>query len=337
MSQSFHPDASEILDMLLKKFANKSEKRVWHTLRRVLDSAGLYTAAQVRLEDIIKLEEEDASIKERMFIKAASFDFVVFSEDTIPMFAVEFDGPEHWFDSKQIRRDIFKNRICDKAKLPLLRIDSHYLKKFDHKNLLNYICERIVAYKEEMPNLKQKMRDYLEGLTQETVDSYISAGDLPFDPTFEFNIRHPFLETYNTANRLHSNFGIRTGFVKINDYSSNCYDYDVPFFGLGKGPFSGYEKITYKYKLIDLKTGNILLKDSISFSYRWVYPIEVDYNPEEVPLDFFIRTGRNPISMPHIPGAFLPEIAENFCNYLALKQIEIWAENNLKRRKVENR
>jgi len=320
--------------MRLKKFANKSEKRVWYTLSRVLGSAGLYTAAQVRLEDVIKLEKEDASIEERNFIKAASFDFVVFSEDMIPIFAVEFDGPEHLFDSDHIRRDIIKNRICDKAKLPLLRIDSQHLKEFDHNNLLNHICERIIAYREEMPNLEQEMRDYLEGLAPEILDSYISAGDLPFDPDCEFDLRHPFPETYNTANRLHSNFGIRTGFIKIDDYSSNCFDYDAPLFGLEKGTFSGYEKITNKYKLIDLKTGNILLQDSISFLYRWVYPTEVDYDPEEAPFNFIIRTGRNPIYMPHIPGAFIPDIARNFCSYLALKQIEIWAENNLERRKV---
>ena len=69
----------------------------------------------------------------------AHFDFVVYNEDFLPEFAVEFDGPTHQ-DQRQQERDKKKNHLCHLFSLPLLRIKHrHISRKYNEMTLLSWI------------------------------------------------------------------------------------------------------------------------------------------------------------------------------------------------------
>jgi len=298
--------------MQLKRQSNRSEKRVWVILDRSLGKNALFVGNQKRLADVFIIEESDHLIdQERNFIKTSSFDFLVSSDEMTPLFAVEFDGPEHFFDSEQIRRDTIKNRICSKAGLPLLRITSEFLREYDKTTLLQFICERIVAWRGKKNDIQREIQEYMEELPPEEFEKVINDYDPLIDPVFLFDVRHPFPKVYEIGTRLCIKCGIYSHYIdreKATDFDKIDFKYEVPFFSKEYHTPSGdseYSKTIYTYSLVHRNSKEVILKDSISFSYRW-----------------------DPIL--DVAGASMFEIADDFCEYLALKQIEIWARKNLK-------
>jgi hypothetical protein len=52
---------------------------------------------------------------------------------------VEFDGPGHWRDHKQIERDKKKAAICWKSLLPLMRFGAPAFRRADHMTFLEWL------------------------------------------------------------------------------------------------------------------------------------------------------------------------------------------------------
>jgi len=97
--------------------------------RLLADSAqGDRLLTKVGLADVIDVEALDSSLK--TYALKAHLDFVMVDvESSLPSFAVELDGRQHWRDPNNRRRDAMKDRLCERANLPLLRITSEFTRK----------------------------------------------------------------------------------------------------------------------------------------------------------------------------------------------------------------
>lgn len=76
---------------------------------------------------------------------------------------------------------------------------------------------------------------------------------------------------------------------------------------------------------------NVMLEGEVDFNMRWTLPAEED---DESKGGSEYHSQKDVISYPptSVPGIHIPDIASWFCNYLALREIENWAEENLERR-----
>lgn len=126
---------------VLKKILNLHEEATQLRLREVCEKHGASIFSKVRLADVLPIEGSGISDSEYRFALQSHFDFLVTDKSHTPLFAVEFDGPLH-VEHAQQRRDEMKNELCEKFELPLLRINSNYLKKsYRGMDLLSWFVE----------------------------------------------------------------------------------------------------------------------------------------------------------------------------------------------------
>jgi len=150
---------------MLKKILNLSEQLTHARLSEVCESSGATVYSKVRLADILPIDNSGVSSIEYSFALRSHLDFVVANSETLPLFAVEFDGPTHT-SIKQKERDSIKDRLCKKFELPLLRITSDYLtKNYRNTDLLSWLVD---VY-----------------FMQEDFDRQQQAGTIPFDEVFD--------------------------------------------------------------------------------------------------------------------------------------------------------
>lgn len=101
---------------------------------------GYRISLKMRLRDVIDVDDLPLSAKERNFAFTSHLDFVAVDARThLPVIAIEYDGPQHLTDHLQIERDRIKDKLCEAAELPLLRIDNHFTRKEGRWRVLTYI------------------------------------------------------------------------------------------------------------------------------------------------------------------------------------------------------
>jgi hypothetical protein len=115
-----------------KKINNTSEIISYNEIKTELRDTDYIVFPKLPISDVI-----DSSIKqyltkqEKNYFEKSHFDFVVADKNHVPAFVIEFDGPCHLEREETKSRDIRKNRICQIAELPLLRITDFELEKID--------------------------------------------------------------------------------------------------------------------------------------------------------------------------------------------------------------
>lgn len=197
--------------MKKQRILNASERQTHEVLRSSLAWTGYRIFARLLLAKVIQREHgEPLSKNDRKFLEKSELDFVVVNADSIPEFAVEFDGPFHQRDDKQIARDACKNRLCGLAKLPLLRITDTELEEFDKYTILEFIVMRFLAWQNEYQEIEQDIAEYVETFDerqrQELLEGCIA--DPSIDPAFHFDLRHAFPRTRELAKRLLEEHGV---------------------------------------------------------------------------------------------------------------------------------
>ena len=336
-----------------KRFNNHSEYRTLKVLDRSLESSPFRVHCKVRLSDAIDFDKgEVREYVERNFLMTAHLDFLVINQiNSEPQFAVEFDGPQHTNDPAQRRRDTTKNRLCDRAKLPLLRIGDAELEEYDQTTLLDYILERFVAWQSEHQGIEGEISDYVASLSKEEISGLTEGGiaDPSIDSTFIFDCRHRFPGTIRTACSLYTDFGIisihldsnllQDAQAKKRDLycwggiaESNLGDEHCVALQFGYGVFrkpADESRLTWVHGKLTTPGIPILHEGQIKFRMRWTLPVVENYNPREAPIDYFLRTGKMPIAFPNLPGVHIPDVAEQFGEYLCLRRVELWAKSNL--------
>jgi hypothetical protein len=122
------------------RLLNRYEEIVFDQISEVSSRYGLSAYPKVRLADVIDLDALGIDYSHKSFGLRSHFDFVI-SREYQPLYVVEFDGPSHLTDVQR-ERDTKKNRLCELAGLPILRVNSrHITKDFGDLTLLAWIME----------------------------------------------------------------------------------------------------------------------------------------------------------------------------------------------------
>lgn len=127
---------------MVNRFFNKYEEVTYEKLINACSRDNVHVFSKARLADVLPIKNSGISDNEYAFALKSHFDFVVCNKNYEPIFSVEFDGPRHFVDASQKKRDHLKNELCEKFSYPLLRINSNYLdKKYRGLDLLTYFID----------------------------------------------------------------------------------------------------------------------------------------------------------------------------------------------------
>ncbi len=106
---------------------NASERKLFHDLVRSAPES-CFVLAKVRMEDVVRpIVKQDRAVHRaaRSRVKSRHFDFVLIDTHGAPLVAIELDGPHHQRRSAQ-DGDRFKNEVCERVGLRLLRMQPGY-------------------------------------------------------------------------------------------------------------------------------------------------------------------------------------------------------------------
>lgn len=154
------------MDRRKKIIVNRYEALVHEVLSHVAQKNGCAVYPKVRLADAVDIDRSGLSNDAYSYALKSHFDFVVVDSQSVPEFAVEFDGPHHGTEPQQ-KRDDLKNQICERLGLPLLRIGADYV---------------------EHENESQKLLAWLSDLwfMSKAFDAAQASGSIPYDEPFGY-------------------------------------------------------------------------------------------------------------------------------------------------------
>ncbi|GAB6275382.1 MAG: hypothetical protein STSR0004_22490 [Peptococcaceae bacterium] len=153
------------LKKMFKKLLNIPEKTTHRKLKDICNQYDAAVFAKVRLADVLPVENSGITDSEFRFALQSHFDFVIADLDTMPLFAVEFNGKHH--EQKiQKERDRKKISLCKRFEFPLLKITSKFLSD-------TYRSMDILTWFIEVWFLKEEFYKQQE------------AGNIPYDEPFD--------------------------------------------------------------------------------------------------------------------------------------------------------
>lgn len=313
------------------------EPAVHSILLRQLSQKGFRIYPKVRLADAI-CKVDYLSTREFQYFTRAHFDFLVVKADDMPVFAVEFDGGGH-AEPEAVECDVLKNRVCNRAALPLLRVTSADIAERDQHSVLDYMLMRYVAWQEEIDDLAAEIEEFAAGLPPGAgPDDF--AVDL--DPSVHFDLRHPFPATSAARDRLWKNHCIAWDLADRRVAAAARLFCDVGYpkqIGNTKDDqFTNCDVTATGWEPSATARSPIMAK-GVSVSIRAYLPLQVyvpgapmffssgllSLSAEEVRL-FGERV--NGMWFLHFPGVSPWDIAENYAEYLGFLAIEWWAKTS---------
>ena len=147
---------------MLKRLLNSPERITYGRLCEVCARHAAEVYAKVRLADVLPIENSGLSDSLYRFALQSHYDFVITGKDHVPLFAVEFDGPQHE-DAPQIERDIQKNELSHRFHLPLLRVNAKDLHRTELR--LDRLTELIEQWFVDHPELAKGQNSREQKLT----------------------------------------------------------------------------------------------------------------------------------------------------------------------------
>lgn len=123
---------------------NPAERRLLDELRALVDPLGAEVWCKVGLKDAVDLNNSGISTDHYSYGMRAHLDFVVTERASSRiLFAVEYDGAEHFTDADTIQRDRKKTDVCRALEFDLLRVTKCQLEAvFLGRNQLQLLVER---------------------------------------------------------------------------------------------------------------------------------------------------------------------------------------------------
>lgn len=315
-------------------------------LQRQLAKEGYRVLPKVGLSDALEKDRDDyLSQREFNYFTRAHLDFLV-TRDNVPMFAVEFDGAHHFVDPRTIENDVIKNRLCKHAGLPLLRVTSSEIEEYDKITLLDYMLMRYIAWGKEYPSIAREIEEFAATIGPD-YDPDKLAVDL--DPSFHFDLRHPFPAREIVRERLWRNHRIAWSTVKPERYATADYLCDVAVGGLRPSANEQFLRCTSHVSVWRPTLGEHtpVFSEEVSVSLRSWLPLRVVVPSPDIFQALWgesdgpkgVRTAQEIIDQfkirvesmwfPELPGISAWNIGENFAEYLGFRAVERWAKKNV--------
>jgi hypothetical protein len=329
-----------------------AEVKTYRALRRSLEKRGYTVLASVRISDVLDREPAELEQHEENCFRTMHFDFVVaVGEGLRPEFVVEFDGPHHEQGTTSDRLDAVKNKFCKDADLPMLRISSQELQRREEVSVLRWVLERWLAYQEEIPGILREIGEWVESNPDDPLVRAAKAGeyDASFDPSFIFDIRHPYPPILTVTHRLRR-LGIVTGRMSPAEVQrwmsatrrkpkAECSTWPG---GLGYAP-DEWQVTEYRAEVIPWDPNRrtwgsgdpeALYSTVQRVRMRWALPVGwgardalsgeagVWGTPEHLE---WVLTRARYLWPADLPGAPSGDIAEGLAEYLVLRDVERWA------------
>lgn len=330
--------------MKIQKISNTSEIYTFTELSKGLEGSDLLIFPKIAIKDVVTQEQKGELKKAlRNTLNNSHFDIVVTDKHHIPVFAVEFDGPHHSVYERTIRSDIRKNRICQIAKLPLIRVSDEHLTQYDSISIVQFIAYRHRMWREHYQKILKELTEKFENLADDEYKYFKGEGRFSsdFDPSFQFHLRFPFPKTSEIRTQLAEKYNLNPHppFQETKEvywYTvfpggegsdlTGTYHYDYTY-GLYFG--SSEKRLSWDKGNISSSKTKTLLKDRFRVKVKWSLVTAEDYDFMEPPYLYNERHGFMPIYHADIPGAHLPYIADCMCEYFCYKRIQKWVEENL--------
>lgn len=319
--------------MKVKRISNTSEVITYHELLKGLKGTDFLIFPKLPLKDVIEDEiVSELNKPQKNLLNTSHFDFVVSTSNHIPIFAVEFDGPHHFLYEKKQISDIRKNRICQIAQLPMIRVSDEHLEKYDTISIVQFIAYRFVMWQKNFVSIKREIEDKINKMTDSNFKRLYNNGYVhpDIDPHFQFDIRYPFPPTKHIREKLINEYNLNYFFpekaskdvlwfvvLSGNIGSRNGLFYEESNYGLYKG-FTN-QNIGWNGGKLSNPDINILAEGTIRFSLKWALITAEDYDKREPPIFYENRKGFLPIYHGDIPGAHLPSIIRAISEYLGYK------------------
>lgn len=320
--------------MKTKRLFNTSAYKTSKILERVLRDTDFRLYPELALSVVLDVDRDSLSQPERNTLNKGSFDFVVYNEESFPEFAVEFDGPYHQTYETKIQADIRKNRLCFKAGLPLLRINDDFLTEYEKSSLLEYVVRRFIDWRNSRPQITEEESDIARflgtrGATEEEYEQMM-------DPQIMWDLQHPFPASLQLAEALYSTYGVVNNHIDAEVYEKALEQSEFLFFQrerTGSAPIGLYHyKVEGTYEL-----RRMVREDSGKYKAELIHlvPAAVTYQWRLPTVDLARVDTSKELIVEHVHGQELPgisgeELANHFCDFLALNQLKIWAEQNLR-------
>ena len=125
----------------LRSVLNPGEEQLYTELKSIIKKEfdGFELGVKVRVADVVLVEPELIGQELFHYSLMAHFDFVIFDSQnqTKPVLAIELDGKTHRNNSKTIKNDKMKDKICNKYGLNMIRISTDT--KTTVNNLRDYL------------------------------------------------------------------------------------------------------------------------------------------------------------------------------------------------------
>lgn len=305
------------MPMKRKALVRWSESRTLRALDAAVRGSDLRVFTKVRLEDVIGIEPgEVLPPEDRNFLKTSHLDFLICERGGAlrPAFAVEFDGPHH-HQEPYVTRDIRKNRLCAKARLPLIRITDSALREAERLTVLEFMLQGALAARR-----KEARRD-------QTFEPNLTVARRLFG---KHKIVTPFTSTILVRSlptsaqlRILSMMSKDAASPDPNEVVKECeYTlYELP---------PGVRRFEFKDGKVATAGVTVLREGLVRFGLQWILPVVHDFARDEAPIEYLGRRGKMPYVHAELPGLHIPDIAESFAEYLALIEIERWAKRHIR-------
>ncbi len=333
---------------------NKSEKRTESIIKSVLENQGYRIVHSVKMKDIIEYHDRDnLTEEEKKYIEEGEIDFVIYNAEDNAILALEFDGPLHELKNKKIKTDIRKNRLCNSASLPMIRVTDVFIETKWEVPILEYILDRFVRYESAAESIREEIENiYSEEDIDRLLKEYYPILPPELDVEFLYGLENGFPGTKEIGKRLFDEFEIVSNIYQtkaVADYVKNSTRYRKCMIFPGQPiDYSGtktffksewflYEIETGSYNPISFKNGLVsgqgvtsLGSGQAEFALNTILHIKEDFDPyKESIIEYFQRTGDVPFIPQGLPGASFFGIGQIIAEFLALRDAEIWVYKHL--------
>jgi hypothetical protein len=333
--------------MRTKPLVNMRERQALRILQKVFSGTPHEAYTKVGMTEVMEPSPgEELSYEDRNYYMTSRFDYVACRGDLLkPVFALEFDGPRHE-SSVQQERDIRKNRLCAAASLPLLRVGPVELHPHERVSLLEFMLRRFVAWPTEeqrhLAEINERLKDSSPAEREELFEDGVL--DPSIDPTFLFDIEHPFPGIAEVRQRLSRRFRLQDvyGVDRILDRGERAYW----AWAWDRGAVGGYKAVSrcdfavfehdgtgqfgWHHESGLSGAARVFMSARLEFSMHHLLPIVHDFDPyTDTWLDYHARTGKAPYAFGELPGVFIPSITTTFALYLGLRRVEKWSRRSL--------